>query len=722
MATRAYGPNVNLDNLRSQLADRAALLLSGAGVVLIWAVLPREPFSLPVCGLLGALAALGALVHVLNRCHPPSARYLLVCGLTGWLLAAMALFAAPWLPLLALAIIFLNAMLITGGELATGAAVAASLLWLQRSGARLYPLEPLLVALVLGAALAWLAVRTLYKALEWAWTMQERADKLLELARDRQGELNKALKSLDLSASLLRHAQHELIAARRQAEEARMMKERFAASVSHELRTPLSIILGFSEMIYVSPEVYGPMRWPPKLRRAVYQIYRNSRHLLEMIDDVLDLSRFEMVGFTLNREATPPEALLREAAGIAAGFFQGRAVQLVMEAEKGLPALHLDRTRMRQVLLNLLNNAARFTEQGVVRIQARRSGGEILFSVSDSGPGIPADRLQRIFDEFYRVDVSANRKHSGFGLGLAICKRFVEAHEGRIWAESKEGVGSTFYFTVPLPDRRPPAPPLRVERPLEPSPEVRPCILVVDPDPEVAALVRRHVGEYEVVQVEGMDQLVQEAARRHPRAVVHNLAPWEEPGREALLPLPVPVIECSLPSQAWVAGELGVAACLTKPFTTDRLLQAIGRLGAVHDVLIVDDDRGFCQLVEQMLEAGGRGLALRHAYDGEEGLRAIAARRPDLLLLDIVMPGMDGFGVLKGMRQRLGATGVPVVLLTATSYVEDALEQRGSKVLIRRPHGLSVPDVLRCLRATIGAIEPRYYDGRPAPEPSLRYA
>jgi CheY-like chemotaxis protein len=219
----------------------------------------------------------------------------------------------------------------------------------------------------------------------------------------------------------------------------------------------------------------------------------------------------------------------------------------------------------------------------------------------------------------------------------------------------------------------------------------------------------------------------------HPQAVVTNVLPGQEaknrsdngaPSTDGMLlqsdgiPVPVPIIECSLPSQAWVADQLAVAACLTKPITSGQLLHQIERVGSVQDVLVIDDERGFCQLVDQMLEAAGAGFEVRHAYDGAEGLLAMRTQCPDLVLLDLIMPGVDGFQVLDEMRQEPELADVPVVLLTATSYVEDALAHHNSRIVIQRPDGLSPAEVLSCLRAVIGVLEPRY-DERSAPEEAL---
>jgi signal transduction histidine kinase/CheY-like chemotaxis protein len=714
--------DVNLQELRSQLAGRLAIVVIVsnylAAIAAMWPIIIHQPYPADELRLLVALLAIGAGVRLSVNAYPTVARHLLAWGLVAVMLTAMGTFAIPWLPFAGLALIFMNAMLVAGGGFATAGIVAALAIWLTYIGNRAYPLPGLLVALALGMIMAWLVVRTQYTALGWAWMMQQRADHLLELARDRQGELSNALKSVDTANAILRRTQRELIAARKQAEEARLMKEQFAANVSHELRTPLNIIMGFSEMMYLSPEVYADMPWPASLRQDVYQVYSSSRHLLEMIDDVLDLSRFEMARFTLNKETTPLETLLREAVDIAAGLFRGRPIQLETEICPDLPTLEVDRTRIRQVLLNLLNNAARFTETGKVRVEARQAEGEVLVSISDTGPGIPADKTSLIFDEFYQVDRSLHRKHGGTGLGLAISKRFVEAHDGHIWVESEEGVGSTFTFTLPIPGEYVPLARVRLDHPLElMQEEARVPILVIDPDPAVADLLRRHIEEYEVIQVEDAAQLSEKVLLHHPQAVIYNVPPGENEHLQDFS-LPVPFVECSLPSQSWVANDLAVTACLTKPVTRERLLHEVERLGKVHDVLVVDDDWGFCQLVVRTLEAGSQPYKVRRAYDGAEGLQAMRDRRPDVVLLDLIMPGVDGFEVLEKMRLEPGLANIPVILVTATSYAEDALEQRRGQVVIHRTDGLNPAEVLRCLRAVIGVLKPQY-DERATPEDVL---
>jgi len=711
----ADGTDINLEELRARLAGSVALvpLIAAAGLVVYLIQLGR-PVSIGSLSVVVALSALSLGVLRLNETRPRLACHLLVWALTLGFVIAMAINAEPWLPFTGLTLVFISGLLITGAQILTGGALLAAAAWLGVSGARAYPLTMLLVALVLNVILTWLVVRTLYTALEWAWTMQQRADHLLELARERQSELASALKSVDTSNAILRRTQRELIAARQEAEEARLMKERFAANVSHELRTPLSLILGFSEVMCLSPELYGDMAWSPSLRQDVYQIYRSSRYLLDMIDDILDLSRFEMVGFTLDKEPTDLESLLGDTLAVAQNLFRGRNVRLEGDIEEDLPAVQIDRVRIRQVVLNLLKNAARVTEVGAVRVTARRGDGEVVVSVADTGPGIPADQIAGLFQEFHQVDVSLDRAHGGVGLGLAICKHFVEAHLGRIWVESEAGAGATFSFTLPIAGEFRPFLRLSDSQALGlPSTNTQPVLAVVDPDPAVAMLVDRHIEGYTIVQVEETRELLDVVRLHHPQAVVWNVRPGAIGASETVMETvarvgSMPVIECSLPSHAWVANDLAVMACLTKPLTAERLMQQVDALDHMGDILIIDDDRAFCRLVERILRHSLGDISLRQAYDGADGLRAMRRRRPDLLILDLVMPHVDGFQVLEEMRGDGALADVPVVLLTATSLTEDALTQRRGQMLVQRPDGLSPMDTLRCLGAVIGVLRSRY--------------
>lgn len=557
----------------------------------------------------------------------------------------------------------------------------------------------------------WLVAQQARLALDWLQSSYTQASELLKQLRQERAILARTLRDLEHAYSQIEKMNAVLVEARSTADKARQMKEQFAANISHELRTPLNLILGFSEVMYLSSEVYGELEWPAALRQDIYQIYRNSRHLLEMIDDILDLSRFEMTGFTLNKEPTPLVGLLQETGEIARDLFRGQAVRLVLELDPELPTLELDRVRIRQVLLNLINNARRFTTEGSVTLAAVCTPANVQVTVRDTGQGIPLAEQEHIFDEFYQVDRSLARAHGGAGLGLAICKRFIEAHDGRIWVESREGEGSSFSFSLPLP-----AFPAYIfsSAPLEEKARRAPLV-VVDPDPGVAALVKRHLQDYEVISLASVFAIPQAVSQHHPRAVVVNVQPdSERPGPE-LLPEAVPLLECSLPSKTWLARNLAVAACLTKPVMAEQLLAAIEGVGQVGDILVIDDDRDFCQLIERMLAASGRPYTVRRGIGGERGLAQMRAQRPDLVLLDLVMPGFSGLQVLETMQQDPGLAGLAVVLLTGTLHEEAAGYQRG-QISVQRLGGFYPAEVLRSLKALIAALEPRY-PGEPNDEP-----
>lgn len=699
----------NLEDLRQQLVSRLVLVLICAGGFIAWAILPIRPFPVEEFTLSVMLAGLGAAALALNGRHTRLARHVLVWGTTALLLAGLWFFDAAWLPFLGLLIIFANAFLIGSSGWLAACAVAGLTLWLgQADPQRAYPIPAILVAFAVGVSLAWLVINTLYTALQWARTMQRRADDLLEEAQNNQAELKRTLKSLELATYQIERSNQELLIARAYADDARRMKEQFAANISHELRTPLNLILGFSEMMYFSPEVYGNLQWPSTLRRDVYQIHRSSVHLLEMIDDILDLSRFEISGFTLNKERVDLDLLLHGAAEIASGLLRGRPIELSVVLDPGLPALEIDQTRIRQVVLNLLSNAQRFTTQGGISLRARRAGDEVIISVRDTGSGIAADKLPHIFEEFYQVDGSLRRSHEGAGLGLAICKHFVQAHDGRIWVESEVGVGSTFSIALPVPGARTPISQTRLVSPLQPAASKDwPAVLVVDPDPAVAAMIGRRVEGYTVIQLEDESRLREEVAQQAAQAVIVNVPPEGIRRRTAAShqAVPgVPTIQCSLPSQSWIANELAVAACLTKPITSHQLLREIDRLDDVHDVLVVDDDPGFGELVERILSTSPRGLSVRRVYDGQQALQVMLQRKPDLVLTDLAMPGMDGFEMLVRMRHTPELARIPVVLLTVTSYAEDALQRHTGRIVVEREGGLQSLEVLQCLQALLGAL------------------
>lgn len=698
---------LNIDDLRERLVRRLALLALGAAQLFVLFYESSTPFPVPAILIWLMLTGLGAGTLALAGAVPNGSRHLLVWGSTAVLILSMGLFQVSWLPFVGVLLIFFQAILVQGSEFVTGAAIAGTAVYLNAAPNYAYPLSGILINLVLAVIIAWLTIRTLYTALDWLSKTQRRAEQLLDVTRSQQAELRSTVKSLQITNELRLQAERELLVANKQARESQKMKEQFAANISHEFRTPLSIILGFSEVMYLSPELYGKMAWPPKLYRDVSQIYRNSRHLMSMIDDILDLSHFEMSGFTLNKQPTDLAPLLQESLSMAADLFHNEEITLVAEIEPGLPQLEVDRTRLRQVFLNLLNNACRFTEQGTVTLRANRQDTAVWIQVVDTGPGIPQEQLTQIFTEFYQVDYSLSRKHGGAGLGLAICQRFVQAHDGRIWVDSVLNEGSTFTIALPINELTPAGRLYRTRELEATTPSQATAVLVVESDPSVISLMQRHLPDYEIIAVPDSAHLEAEVMALHPAAVVWNIAP-DDPLPTPSLSLPVPIITCSLPSRTWMAHAFGALACLNKPISFEQLNHYIDSVGEVETILVVDDNSGICQLVERGLAARSESVTVQVAYDGESGLNVMRQKPPDLLLLDLIMPGMNGRLVFEAMQQDERLAHIPVILLTATDYLNEQFMTKSSSLTVYRSEMLQPVELLQCIQPILKTLKPRY--------------
>ncbi|MGQ9681568.1 MAG: ATP-binding protein, partial [Anaerolineae bacterium] len=461
--------------------------------------------------------------------------------------------------------------------------------------------------------------------------------------------------------------------------------------------------------------------WPSTLRRDVSQIYESSRHLLELINDVLDLARVDRVEMPLHAEPADLCATVREATTTSADLLRGREIELRTVLPPALPRLTFDRTRIRQVLLNLLNNAARFTEKGSITVEITCDERDVIVSVSDTGVGIPAEELPRVFDEFHQGDMSLRRRHEGAGLGLAISKRFVELHGGRIWAESTAGQGSRFCFTLPI-SAQAAVGQLVTSRAPEPQPASdQATVVLVDPDAAVGGLLQRYLNGYRVEQVSALGEARAQVEQWHPRALLINTPPGSDLGEIleqslAHVPRRVPVITCSLPSQSWLSGRMGIVSCLSKPVTRDDLLQAVRSVPGAQRILVVDDSRSFTQLVARFLSSAPEQYTVWRAYNEEEALAQIHRSRPDLILLDLVMPGMGGLRLLDKIRQQDSLEGLPVLIVTAASYADAMLSLHGSVTAVARLQAFSTAEIIRYLQQTLDATEAEYEsDTVPAP-------
>jgi len=569
--------------------------------------------------------------------------------------------------------------------------------------------------ITLVALTSWLSSHNLYTVLAWAWHGYERARQKERVARERQAGLRRALKALDEATHRLERTNYMLALARDQAEEARRLKQQFAQTISHELRTPLNLIVGFTELMAHSPEYYGS-RLPPAYSRDVSIVYRNARHLQTLVNDVLDLGRIEAAQMSLLPEETDPAAMVHEAVNTARSLVEARGLTLHTEIEPDLSRLWVDPTRIRQVLFNLLNNAARFTEEGAVTVSVSQQGQELVFAVTDTGVGIAPVDIPVVFEEFRQADGSTRRRQGGAGLGLAISKRFVELHGGRIWVESQVGQGSTFYFSLPagrtsLIDAQGDRSKVTMAtRPMPIKGSEEPVLLAVTRSLSAAALLKRYVQGCRVMVVPNLAQARETAQQLMPQVVVIDRASeefdpseLEELGHTWQLPH-TQFIMSPLPGEETLRQRLAVDGYLVKPVSRRSVWDVLRRFGEdVDSILVVDDDQDFVLLLSRMLEDSPvRRYQVISAGNGSEGLAMMHHYQPDAVLLDLAMPGTDGFHFIQQARANPAWQHIPIVVVSAQDAIDDVDTMTGT-MLFARTEGFLPGEVVRWIQNALDA-------------------
>ena len=567
--------------------------------------------------------------------------------------------------------------------------------------------------------LIWLSSRPLLLASQWFEASHMRSREALEESRDYQFQLRQALDDLteaNNQLAQLHRLAHDL---RREAEEARRSKEQFVANVSHELRTPLNMIIGFSEMAMYSPETYGP-NIPQALLADLEIVLRNSRHLSSLIDDVLDLSQIDAGQMALMKEPTALGEIIAAVATAVRPLFNSKGLYLRTDIPRNLPPLHCDRIRIRQVLLNLLSNAGRFTEKGGVRVGARREGNQVVVSVADSGPGIKADEADKVFKPFQQLDGSIHSYWTGSGLGLSISKHFVELHKGRMWLESEPGQGATFFFRLPVEEDVLSADgevmrwfspySTYVERthiPSLPVPANRPRLIVFEDGSTLSRLLTRYLDNAELVPVTSLKQAIHEIEQIPAQALLLNAASVSESlGRieqEIALPFGLPVIVCSVPGISEAAESLGVSDYLIKPVSRDALLAVLDRLALDgKTILVVDDEPDVLRLFRRMLVSAQRDYRVLRATSAKQAKHIMLEQKPDVVLTDLIMPDMDGFQLIVEMQADPTLRGIPIVVISARDPSGQPIVSKSLAVV--RGDGIAMPQLLATIEALVKTL------------------
>jgi len=566
----------------------------------------------------------------------------------------------------------------------------------------------LLYLLVLGGS--FLTARPLREALVWAFSGWARAQDLLMETRQRRAELYRAVRALEEATFRMERMNNELVLAQHEAQQARALKARFAATVSHELRSPLNLILGFSKLMALSPESYGGAL-PRAYRADIDAIYRNSQHLVALVDDILDLSQIEAQRLPLVKDRIDLEQeVVHKVVDTVRPLAERKGLHVREELCGGLPWVLADPVRLRQALLNLLTNAIRFTECGGITVRTSAGEGCIEVSVQDTGRGIAPEDMPRLFQEFRPLQPTATREGAGSGLGLSISKHLVELHGGAIWARSVEGVGTTFTFTVPLPDSEPvTVDGLRRTAATLPS-RMHDACLVVHDDPYVVRVLSRHVDGYTMVGVPCPEEALRLTDELHPRAIVvhSDLADTVRAGLEGR-PYDVPVISCGLPRLSEQANLEGVRGYLVKPVSQEMVYAVIGEVAGNDEVrvLLVDDDPDSVRLLERMLTALPHRYTIYRAYDGGEALKVAHAVAPHVAFVDLVMPGLSGTEVVARLREDPATRDTAIVIVSAQDWGEREATV-GSPLSVRFRDGVGIAQGARCLKSLLDVLTPRY--------------
>jgi PAS domain S-box-containing protein len=493
----------------------------------------------------------------------------------------------------------------------------------------------------------------------------------------------------------LRQQMEELESAYQKLKELDQLKDSFLSTVSHELRTPLTSIKSFSEILLSYDEDKETQK------EFLTIINEESNRLTRLINDFLDLSKIEAGRMQWETTELSLDEVIQTALNATHALSREAKLNVDTVIGRDLPTVLCDKDRLVQVVTNLLSNAIKFTpEGGAIRVKAHLQNGRkpekeadmIMVSVSDSGIGIAPKDQQSVFEKFKQVGDTLSNKPKGTGLGLPICKEIIEHYGGRIWVKSEPGKGSTFFFTLPITQKKetkatkaPEAPEAKKEEAevVTKGGKEGKKILVVDDEANIRRFLKHELGNrgYQVLEASGGKEAIDLARKHHPDIITLDIVMPDINGHDVTAVLKndpatknIPILVLSIVEEKEKAYRLGANDFVTKPFTMKILTEKINRLlrdaqiqDAHKTILVVDDDKSLVRSIKYRLEK--KGFSVDAAYGGKEAIKMAEGHHPNLILLDIVMPEMDGYEAMKVLKHKPDTADIPIVVMTGVENV-----------------------------------------------------